>query len=122
MCEPRHDLGRHLHALAVHDPNDVLTSSAPKPLPDLSPVDSLDVTILVDNSIDVLLPSGPGVVRPPLRWDAFEREALIAEHGYSLLVSVTNEGRTGSILYDGGLGRDTLAHNLDVLGVLTADL
>jgi len=122
MCEPRNDLGRHLHALAVREPNDVFSSPASKPLLNLSPVDSLDATILVDNSIDVLLPSGRGVVSPPLRWDAFELEALIAEHGYSLLVSVTNQGRTGSILYDGGLGRDTLAHNLDVLGILTADL
>ena len=122
MCESRHDLGLHLHALAVRDPNDVASSPVSKPLLNLSPVDSLHVTILVDNSIDALLPSGPGVVRPPLSWDAFEREHLIAEHGYSLLVSVASEGHTGSILYDGGLSRGALAHNLDVLGVPTADL
>jgi hypothetical protein len=65
MCESRDDLGLHLHAFAVRDPNDVSSSPVSKPLLNRSTVDSLDVTILVDNSIDALLPSGLGVVRPP---------------------------------------------------------
>src|SRR6266705_4107582 len=88
----------------------------------LQPVDAADVTILVDNSIDILLPSTEMVRRVPLVWDWSEREQLIAEHGYSLLLTVRREGRTESMLYDAGLGRNTLLHNMDVLEVRVNDL
>ena len=51
----------------------------------LLPVDAADVTILVDNFVDILLPGTEMVRRAPLAWDWSEREQLIAEHGYSLL-------------------------------------
>jgi 7,8-dihydropterin-6-yl-methyl-4-(beta-D-ribofuranosyl)aminobenzene 5'-phosphate synthase len=51
----------------------------------LLPVDVVGVTILVDNSVDVLLPGTEMVQRAPLAWDWSEREQLIAEHGYALL-------------------------------------
>src|SRR6267143_1652769 len=35
----------------------------------LQTVDSVDATVLVDNSIDILLPSRDHVIRPPLTWD-----------------------------------------------------
>lgn len=133
MCEPtRDDLMLHLHALSVKSVPDgeagnpgsrqVTVQKASPPLLELEPVDSLDVTILIDNFIDILLASGPGVVRAPLGWEGFSREPLIAEHGYSLLVSVASGQRKASILYDGGLGRMSLVHNLDVLGISVADI
>jgi 7,8-dihydropterin-6-yl-methyl-4-(beta-D-ribofuranosyl)aminobenzene 5'-phosphate synthase len=88
----------------------------------LVPVDSADVTILVDNSVDVLLPGNEMVRRAPLALDWSEREQLIAEHGYALLLTVERQGRSASILYDAGLGRNTLLHNMDVLAVRPADL
>jgi 7,8-dihydropterin-6-yl-methyl-4-(beta-D-ribofuranosyl)aminobenzene 5'-phosphate synthase len=88
----------------------------------LKPVDVIDVTILVDNSIDTLLPSTDTVHRPPLAWDYFDQEHLIAEHGYSLLLTIHKDDRTESLLYDAGLGRNTAVHNLDVLGIRANDL
>jgi 7,8-dihydropterin-6-yl-methyl-4-(beta-D-ribofuranosyl)aminobenzene 5'-phosphate synthase len=88
----------------------------------LKPVDIIDLTILVDNSIDTLLPSTKVALRPPLPWDYFDREHLIAEHGYSLYLTISREGKEQSILYDAGLGRDTAIHNLDILGVRANDL
>jgi 7,8-dihydropterin-6-yl-methyl-4-(beta-D-ribofuranosyl)aminobenzene 5'-phosphate synthase len=81
----------------------------------LAPVSQVDVTILVDNSIDMLLPSAGVARRPPLAWDWSEREQLIAEHGYSTLLSVRRDGHAASILYDAGLGRDTVLHNMRAL-------
>jgi 7,8-dihydropterin-6-yl-methyl-4-(beta-D-ribofuranosyl)aminobenzene 5'-phosphate synthase len=83
----------------------------------LQPVDAAVVTILVDNTVDVLLPSTQIAQRAPRAWDAFERNSLIAEHGYSLLLTVHHNGRTESLLYDAGLGCHTLTHNLDALGI-----
>lgn len=88
----------------------------------LLPVDSADVTILVDNSLDILMPSDEVAHRAPLHYNWSEREQLIAEHGYSLLLNVQREGRSESVLYDAGLGRNTVLHNMDVLEVQANDL
>ena len=88
----------------------------------LLPVDVADVTILVDNSLDILLPSGEVAHRAPMHYDWSAREQLIAEHGYSLLLTVVREGRSESVLYDAGLGRRTVLHNMDVLEVKAPDL
>src|SRR5438132_8925449 len=54
----------------------------------LLPVEAADITILVDNSLDILLPSTAVAQRAPLASDWSERDQLIAEHGYSLLLTV----------------------------------
>jgi 7,8-dihydropterin-6-yl-methyl-4-(beta-D-ribofuranosyl)aminobenzene 5'-phosphate synthase len=88
----------------------------------LLPVDVADVTILVDNSLDIFLPTDKIAHRAPLHYDWSNREQLIAEHGYSLLLTVVREGSSSSILYDAGLGRRTVLHNMDVLEVKAIDL
>jgi len=88
----------------------------------LLPVDVADVTILVDNSLDILMPSDEVAQRAPLHYNWTEREQLIAEHGYSLLLTVQREGHSESVLYDAGLGRKTVQHNMDVLEVRANDL
>jgi 7,8-dihydropterin-6-yl-methyl-4-(beta-D-ribofuranosyl)aminobenzene 5'-phosphate synthase len=88
----------------------------------LLPVDSADVTILVDNFVDILLPGNEQAQRAPLHWNWSEREQLRAEHGYSLLLTVQRAGRSETMLYDAGLGRETVQHNLDVLGVQVQDV
>jgi 7,8-dihydropterin-6-yl-methyl-4-(beta-D-ribofuranosyl)aminobenzene 5'-phosphate synthase len=88
----------------------------------LLPVDVADVTILVDNSLDIFLPTDKIAHRAPLHYDWSNREQLIAEHGYSLLLTVVREGSSRSILYDAGLGRRTVLHNMDVLEVKAIDL
>ena len=47
----------------------------------LFPVDTADVTILVDNSLDILLPGDEVAQRAPLNYDWSDREQLIAEQG-----------------------------------------
>ena len=88
----------------------------------LWPVDTADVTIIMDNSVDALMASTPQAQRSPMTWDRFEREQLRAEHGFSLLLTVTRESRSETILYDCGLSRDGVAHNLDVLGLSMSDV
>ena len=88
----------------------------------LQPVDVADVTILVDNSIDILLPGTETAQRAPMAWDWSEREQLIAEHGYALLLTVERDRRRESVLYDAGLGRNTVLHNMDVLEVRPNEL
>lgn len=91
-------------------------------LVNLMPVDSADVTILDDNFCDLLLASSEIAERPPIRWDSFTSPSFRAEHGYATLLTVRWDGHSASILYDAGLGRDTVPHNMDVLGLSAGDL
>ena len=90
----------------------------------LKPVDRLEITILVDNSIDVFLPSTPVIRRAQIPSDLpwGERKALLSEHGYSALVSVHTEEHSASLLFDAGVSTDALIHNMDVLGVRPQEL
>lgn len=89
---------------------------------DLTPVDSVEVTVVMDNAIDILAAPTDLSHRPPWRWNWNEGSQLRAEHGYSLLVSVTRNGTTDRILYDAGLSRNGTIHNLDVLEIDPKDL
>jgi 7,8-dihydropterin-6-yl-methyl-4-(beta-D-ribofuranosyl)aminobenzene 5'-phosphate synthase len=88
---------------------------------ELQPVDALEVLILVDNVGDALLASTQVARRPPPSLDPGP-DHLLAEHGYSLLLTVERAGGRQSILYDAGFSRTTALHNLDVLGVKLNDL
>ena len=53
----------------------------------LEPVDRAEVTIVVDNFVDLLM-AGTGGVRRYLVADFGGRDQLIAEHGFSALITV----------------------------------
>src|ERR1700751_2480439 len=87
----------------------------------LEPVDRAEVTIVVDNFVDVLMSDSEGV-RRYVATDWGDRDQLIAEHGFSALVTIESRGRRSSVLYDGGLTPTALARNLDVLQVPVREL
>ena len=90
----------------------------------LEPVDAAHVTILVDNFIDTLLPSGEVAQRPQVAYDMWERGRgqLIAEHGLSLLLTIERNDHGASLIYDAGLSREAAIRNMDVLGIRLPDL
>lgn len=87
----------------------------------LEPVDRMEVTIVVDNFVDLLM-AGSDDVRRYAVSDFGDREQLVAEHGFSALVTVDVGGQRSQVLYDGGLTPAALARNLDVLQVPVKDL
>jgi 7,8-dihydropterin-6-yl-methyl-4-(beta-D-ribofuranosyl)aminobenzene 5'-phosphate synthase len=87
----------------------------------LKPVDRVEVTIVIDNFVDVLM-AGSEDVHRYVAYDFSDRGQLIAEHGFSALVTVESDGRRSSVLYDAGLTAVGLGRNLDVLGVPVKDL
>src|SRR5438309_9223681 len=76
----------------------------------LEPVDRAEVTIVVDNFVDLLM-AGTDGVRRYLVSDFGGRDQLIAEHGFSALITVESHGRRSSLLYDGGLTPAALARS-----------
>ena len=87
----------------------------------LEPVDALEVLILVDNVSDALLAGSDVALRPAFSLNP-ARDQLLAEHGYSLLLTIERGGNRHSMLYDAGFTRRTAMHNLDVLGVKVNEL
>jgi len=90
----------------------------------LQAVDRLEITVLMDNSIDVFLPGSEEVQRAQLSTDLpwGERQALIAEHGYAALVRVQAGERSATLLFDAGISTHGLMHNMDVLEVHPLDV
>jgi 7,8-dihydropterin-6-yl-methyl-4-(beta-D-ribofuranosyl)aminobenzene 5'-phosphate synthase len=87
----------------------------------LAPVDRVELTVVIDNFLDLLMAGEEGVVRYQAR-DFGAAEQLVAEHGFSALVSVERDGDRRAVLYDAGLTPHALARNLDVLQVPVSEL
>ncbi len=73
---------------------------------------SLEITVLVDNYIDILLPASETVERAPILEGDILAKNPIAEHGLSLLFEV--DGRR--FIMDFGLSSFGLCYNMDAFG------
>ncbi len=87
----------------------------------LVPVDRVEVTVVIDNFLDVLMAGEQGVVRYQAQ-DLGASEQLVAEHGFSAVVAFERNGDRQAVLYDAGLTAHAVARNLDVLEVRGARL
>lgn len=90
----------------------------------LAPVDRVEITTLYENLVDMTAArSGPvELLRPAtgakVATALFEdepRTPFVGGHGLSMLVRVTRDGVTRSLLFDAGGSPDGLVHNLDCL-------
>jgi 7,8-dihydropterin-6-yl-methyl-4-(beta-D-ribofuranosyl)aminobenzene 5'-phosphate synthase len=96
----------------------------------LAPADALEITMLMDNKIDGLLPGDEQVrrnawvegVANPVFDSPDVRVSLRAEHGFAALVSVTREGTRHSLLFDAGLSPNGLIENMDRLQIDPRDI
>lgn len=92
----------------------------------LEPVDDVVITTLVDNVFDALLTGdertarasfGAGSARAPQFESGSTAVGLMAEHGFSALVTVRRGSTTTTLLFDTGLSPDAMVVNADRLGV-----
>ena len=107
--------------------NAIDEDSEPRLVIPLEPVDSVTVTTLIDNATDVLAPNvGPAKRRSigdarrapaALFEDGWGYDGLIAEHGFSALITITRGDATHRLLFDAGLSPDGLVSNMRTLGV-----
>ncbi|MGB6772386.1 MAG: MBL fold metallo-hydrolase [Candidatus Dormiibacterota bacterium] len=88
----------------------------------LRPVDALEVTVIMDLYLDVLMGGQEGVQRIKLAYDWADHDSLLAEHGFSALLTTETNGERSSVLYDGGLSPLALQHNLDVMQIDVTNL
>lgn len=88
----------------------------------LKEVDKVEILTVLDNTIDILMAGTPHAKRFPLAPDALTRESLVAEHGFAALVTVSSSNTSESLLFDAGLSKNGLMHNMDVLEVRPREL
>ncbi len=101
----------------------------------LEPVDAINLTTLVDNSTDLLLPDKGPVHRHGLLAATGARRLAtnvldtgetydipLAEHGFSMLVTVTRGGHDHHLLFDAGMTPDGLHDNMRRLGLSPFDI
>ena len=100
----------------------------------LEPVDSVTVTTLVDNVTDMLLQDQGPAKRPRLGDQAAPQvpaafleggvtfDALRAEHGFSVMITVSADGKERRVLYDSGVTPDGLIENMRRLDLSPKDL
>ena len=82
----------------------------------LKDIDRAEVTCLVDNSVDVLLPNTKIAYRPSLDQNWFVHP-LMAEHGFCAAIKLEVNGTERRVLFDSGLDPLAASHNAGVLGL-----
>jgi 7,8-dihydropterin-6-yl-methyl-4-(beta-D-ribofuranosyl)aminobenzene 5'-phosphate synthase len=98
----------------------------------LEPVDSVELISLMDNVTDMFMPDqgpakriglGYGVTRPSAVMEGgWAPDALLAEHGFSMLVTVTKADRTHRLLFDTGTSPNGVVENMRRLGIGPASI
>ncbi|HEY3036978.1 MAG TPA: MBL fold metallo-hydrolase [Streptosporangiaceae bacterium] len=101
--------------------------AGPAPQIDLEPVDSVEIITLMDNVTDIFMPDQgparrPGLAVRPTRSSAImvgglAPDVLIAEHGFSMLVTVHKGGSSHRLLFDAGTSPGGVVENMRRLDV-----
>jgi 7,8-dihydropterin-6-yl-methyl-4-(beta-D-ribofuranosyl)aminobenzene 5'-phosphate synthase len=92
----------------------------------LQEVNNINITILVDNITDRLLPSLSLVKRPTLISNKRFNKPPIAEHGFSTLVEISYQYRDKKILkkflFDTGVSKNGIIYNSNIFGINFEDI
>lgn len=98
----------------------------------LEPVDAVTVTTVMDNSLDLFMPDQAVAHRVTMQMspavpsavmtDRQVPDALIAEHGFSALVTVTKGQSRSHVLFDAGASPNGVVENMRRLDINPADI
>jgi 7,8-dihydropterin-6-yl-methyl-4-(beta-D-ribofuranosyl)aminobenzene 5'-phosphate synthase len=84
----------------------------------LQEVDKVEILTLQDNYIDIAAHDGTAIVQRPASEDASgNRVSILAEHGFSAVVGLTEGGKTRKALFDFGFSETGALRNARTLGV-----
>ncbi len=105
----------------------VLHDIDPATVIELEPVDSVELLSLMDNFTDAFIPNQGPAHRAPFSFSrtrpsglmeqGWAPDPLVAEHGFSMLVTVTKGERTHRLLFDAGTSPDGVVENMRRLDV-----
>ena len=105
----------------------VLHQVEPQQTIDLAPVDSVEIITVMDNITDVFMPdqgparrAGPGSLarrHATVMTEGWAPDALLAEHGFSMLINARAGGRDHRILFDTGTSPHGAVENMRRLAI-----
>ncbi|BBO68127.1 MBL fold metallo-hydrolase [Desulfosarcina alkanivorans] len=89
---------------------------------EIKAVDRVEILTLQDNTIDLVQQDNNAVVQRAMPLVGLEvKNSILAEHGFSSLITVTDDDRSRCMLFDFGFSEQGAAQNADALGAdLTA--
>jgi len=85
-------------------------------------VDEVQVSILCDNSVDVLMTGSATARRFKLSSNLFEKPFPIAEHGFSAMIEVKKGDRSGKLMFDTGVSKQGILYNMDLMEINAHDI
>lgn len=88
----------------------------------LPEIDSVNIQLIMDNSIDVLMASTEVAHRLPLGSNPFERPAPMAQHGFSVMLETRRGEKQGRVLFDTGVSREGILYNMDIMDLDPGDI
>jgi 7,8-dihydropterin-6-yl-methyl-4-(beta-D-ribofuranosyl)aminobenzene 5'-phosphate synthase len=98
----------------------------------LTAIDEAKITLIMDNSLDLLIPSSDIAKRfifSPQWLDKFKTKTNLldgplpyAEHGFSALINVKHKDKQGVVLFDTGVSKKGILWNMDALEINLADI
>ena len=82
----------------------------------LKPVEKIEIHTLQDNTIDLTVMDNSDVIQRahPVR-DSTIKNSILAEHGFSALLTLTIAGQERKLLFDFGFSTHGAAQNADAL-------
>jgi 7,8-dihydropterin-6-yl-methyl-4-(beta-D-ribofuranosyl)aminobenzene 5'-phosphate synthase len=84
----------------------------------LKEIDKVEILTLQDNYIDIAAMDGNEVIQRAMPIKDMEiKNSILAEHGFSAVVSVTADNQAHNLLFDFGFSEQGAAFNVDALGV-----
>jgi 7,8-dihydropterin-6-yl-methyl-4-(beta-D-ribofuranosyl)aminobenzene 5'-phosphate synthase len=82
----------------------------------LKEIDKIEILTLQDNYIDVAAFDGTEIVQRALPVKDMEiKNSILAEHGFSTIVTITTDKISRSLLFDFGFSEHGAAYNADAL-------
>ena len=79
-------------------------------------IDKVEILTLQDNFIDIVTKDNSDVIQRALPLKGVEvSNSILAEHGFSALVTITRDGQSRSLLFDFGFSEDGAARNAEAL-------
>jgi len=84
----------------------------------LKPVTRLEITCLMDNTVDLLSENPNPIVQPLWKWTKkHDSEMPIAEHGFSMFLRVFDDEKPSSVLFDAGISKQGVLVNSNRMGL-----
>ncbi len=92
------------------------------PLIPLPEIDEAKLTVLMDNSVDLLMADRYIATRYRMGEHPHERPLPMAEHGFSVVLDVQQGAHSGRILFDSGGSPQGILYNMDAMGLQAQEI